>query len=264
MDRIDDATPYIAAAQALLYRVEIEGKIELTSLSLLQLCALGAASQVAFDPAAAQVWLSRSQVERDDMTRSMLSGLAGTGLLHQYSDDRPESDPQHYRFSPPLGLIMAARARPSFIVVCDVEKHRLMREPVLFALGDQTNPVQAVVVEWPEPPPAGHEKSLSRLGPFGRLNRYMLTTVDYAAALLAEWAMIPTPKPKIGKQPARAVSLFRHDAGHDAIGLRIAVRGDGAHARLVSHSGAGMDVPAECDRQELTNVMSLLLSLRQP
>lgn len=261
IDHADDSAR-VLVAQPLLDRVAVDGQVELLPLSVLHLFALGAVSRVGFDAEAARIWFSRSQEERDDETQSVLSGFAARGMLHQSGDSSQEPTGQHYRLSPPLGLIVAARARPSFIVACEVEKHPHLREPVCYGVSGQANSVQTVVIEWPVRPPEGHEIGLSRLGPFGRLNRYVLATVDCAAEILAEWAMLPTTKPRIGKQPVRAISMSRHDAGGDAMRARIAVRSDGTHARLVACSETGADVPAECDRQDLAYAIRVMLSLR--
>jgi hypothetical protein len=259
-----DADPYAAEVQAVLDSVDVEEQVELTALSMLDLCALGAPSQVLFHPAVAKLWLSRSQEARDKMAQDMLASLAERGLLFGSPDSSLAPGVRQYRFHPTLGIIMAARSRPSFVVTCEVEKHPNMREPSFFALGDQNSPVRAIVVEWPRPAPEGRAKALARMGPFGWLSSYALLTRARAASGLAEWAMLPTPKPRIGKPPARTITMFRHNAGHDAIGLRLAVYGDGTHAQLVTQESAGsIDVPSVCERQELADLLNVFFGVWQ-
>ena len=96
-----------------------------------------------------------------------------------------------YSFKPELGLMLAARCRPAFVVLAKGERDDL-RPLSLFALGDQADPVRAIVAEVPTglpPDRAVGYPDTRKLGPLGWIYRYVLVSSVNAADLLARWTM---------------------------------------------------------------------------
>ena len=75
------------------------------------------------------------------------------GLLIDGSTQTGRQHGSGYALKPELGIMLAARCRPSFIVVTEIGLPDL-RTPRFFALGDQAEPVRGFVVEEPTALPA--------------------------------------------------------------------------------------------------------------
>jgi hypothetical protein len=103
---------------------------------------------------------------------------------------------------------------------------------------------------------AANFSHVKKFGPLGWFYRYVLFSRDKAAAALAEWAIAPPPQPGT----ARVVSLYHPRDGHDSVGVRLSVRGDGTKARLDSPGDGGL-AEAEYDLAGLRAVMLDLLTL---
>ena len=164
-----------------------------------------------------------------------------------------------YSLSPELGIVLAARCRPACIVVTGTAGTSL-RAPRLFALGDQGEPVRAIVVEDPVALPADvavNMPHLPKLGPLGWFYRYMLLSRDAAAESLAEWAIAP-PSRIEDQDSARVVCVYRHPDRTDSVGFRLSAHGDGTKARLDPAIG---DLPQnEYYIEDLRKVMLNLIS----
>jgi hypothetical protein len=188
------------------------------------------------------------------MMKQVTDGMVERGLL--YPEPGAEPGRASYALAPALGIALAARSRPAFIVVTETAVTAL-RTPRFLALGDEEVPVRAIVVEEPAALPAGNRDfpNIAKLGPLGRFYRYLLVSRVRAAELLAEWAIAPPPA---GTDPssARAVSRFRAGGGP---GAQLGIRGDGSTAHLVRPPEDG---PGDAyDRAGLAAVMLDLLTV---
>jgi S-DNA-T family DNA segregation ATPase FtsK/SpoIIIE len=165
-----------------------------------------------------------------------------------------------YSLKPELGLMLAARCRPAFVVIAKGERHDL-RPLSLFALGDQTDPVQAIVAELPAglpPDRAAGSRNSRKLGPLGRIYRYVLVSRASAADLLARLTIAP-PAPSGDAAPVRyLVSAYCPDREYPA-GYHLTVRGDGTRA-VVGGPGAGSAQSAQYDLDGLRGIMLDLLA----
>ena len=86
---------------------------------------------------------------RSEVTEQVTTGLVRRGLLIEDSPGHGVRQPgDAYSLKPELGLTLAARCRPAFVVVAKGDR-RDLRPRCLFALGDQEDPVQAIVAELP-------------------------------------------------------------------------------------------------------------------
>jgi hypothetical protein len=256
------------AAQRLIDEAQAAPFVELVTVSALELCVLGGPRHALFEEAVTQAWLGLADRRREKIMKLTTDGMVERRLL--LPEPSPGPGTADYALDPALGLVLAARTRPAFVLVTETAAASL-RTPRFFALGDEEVPVRAIVVEEPAALPAGSRDfpNVRKLGPLGRFYRYLLVSQARAAELLAEWAIAPPPS---GADPAsaRSVSRFRPSgagpAGADALAagalglaaVRLDVRGDGTTARLARPAEDG---PGEAyDRAGLARVMRELMT----
>jgi hypothetical protein len=260
--------PAVAAAERtehardLIARAQLDA-VDLVIVSALDLCVLDVPSQPLFDERVVGAWMQLGDRRRRKLTEEVTARMVRRGLL---IDANPQNgarqDGSSYSVKPELGLTLAARCRPAFIVIAAAEEQGL-RPMILFALGDLTEPVQAVVAELPvalPPDRAAAYPGAGKLGPLGWAYRYVLTSTVTAAEMLARWTI--TPPTQSGKAiPTRyLVSAYRPDR-EDPVGYHLGVRGDGLRA-LVDRPGTGSGeiAAAEHDLKGLSGVMLSLIA----
>jgi hypothetical protein len=241
------------AARRLIDEAQAAPYVELVTVSALELCVLGGPKHALAEEPVTQAWLQLGDRRREKVMKLTTDGMVERKLLHPEPDPEPGS--ASYALDPALGITLAARCRPTFIVVTETAASGL-RTPRFLALGDQEVPVRAIVVEEPAALPAGtHDfPNLRKLGPLGRFYRYLLVSRARAAEVIAEWAIAPPPA---AADPASARSVSRFRPGGEA-GVRLGVRGDGSTAHLVRPAEDGPG--AAYDRAGLAAVMLDLMT----
>jgi hypothetical protein len=248
VERTPEARQLIEATKAASF-------VELVTVAALELCVLGGAQPPLLEESVADAWRELSGRRRRKLTELTTAAMVERGMLAEIG---PQPDGVTYALRPALGVALAVRSRPAFIVFTETAKASL-RTPRLFALGDEEVPVRAVVVEEPAALPPGSPEfpHVKKLGLLGRFYRYVLVSPGRAAQVLAEWAIKPPPGPGADGVATRSVSLYRHrDLG--IAGRRVIVAGDGSAARLLAPGvGAG---PAVYDQAGLTEVMQDLMT----
>ncbi len=244
------------AARQLIDRAWDGELVDLAVVSALDLCVLGGPRHALFDEDVARAWLKMGDRQRKKVLDSVTESMVGRGLLIDEglrTSARPRSG--SYALQPELGLMLAARCRPSFIVLTAAEDQDL-RSVRLFALGDQAEPVRGFVVEMPAAPPAGSRfPDSGKLGPLGRIYRHVLASPDHAADVLARWTISPPRRPGTDVPGAYLVSVYHPDR-KTPTGRRLRVQGDGAVARVE----AGDQGTAEYDVAGLRAVMLGLIT----
>jgi hypothetical protein len=249
------------AARQLIGRARDGELVDLAVVSALDLCVLGGPRHPLFDEDVARAWLGMGDRQRTKVVDSVTESMLGRGLLIDEglrTSARPRSC--SYALQPELGLMLAARCRPSLIVLTAAEDQDL-RTVRLFALGDQAEPVRGFVVEMPAAPPPGGGGAFPdarKLGPLGWIYRYVLASPDQAADVLARWTISPPRRPGPGVPGAYLVSVYHPDRMTPA-GRRLRVQGDGTAARVE----AGDQGTAVYDVTGLRAVM-LGLIMRRP
>ncbi len=221
-------------AQRLFDRAADGETVELAALSALELCVLGGPKHVLCEDVVARAWTDLGRRRREKAKKSITEGMVKRGLLTESREARSTPVDDTYNLAPDLALAMAARCRPTFIVVTEVA-NRAIRTPRLYAIGDQEESVRGIVVEEPAvvPAEAGDLPHLKKLGPLGRLYRYDLVSQMKAADLLARWAMSPVPSPAGTDQWCpRMTSLYRRSEKPSSVGARVIAEGDGETAKL--------------------------------
>jgi hypothetical protein len=163
----DDRQQDVAAVRLALDRVApFGGSIRLPLMTAAELCALGALGHPLVDARTLAWW--NAQPDHEALSRLAYGSLAKRKLL----------DTETGRVSPPLGLILAGRSRPSFILITR-DKPAAEPNPLrLYGIADESG-VRAVLAE------GAQSRSLAWAGPgYG----YMLTGVATQSRALAEAA----------------------------------------------------------------------------
>jgi hypothetical protein len=186
-----------AAAVQRLIDDSARGAVDLTVLSGLELCALGATEQALFDTAVTVAWGALAEGARETARSESLDGLVRRRLLGA-------ADAGEGAMATELSVAMGARTNPTFALVTELDgvDERSLK---MFGLGDRERPRQAVVVESPIAAPAGFEH-LQRMGPLGWFYRYTLVSPAIAAGLLVRWTDLKLPR----KAKGRVITTFRH------------------------------------------------------
>jgi hypothetical protein len=255
------------AARRLIGQAQDTGLAELVTVSALELCVLGGPKHPLFEEPVARAWEQLGNRRRKKTIEWVTEGMVERGLLirdNSASSLGPVGGT--YSLKPELGVALAARCRPTFIVATETAGSNL-RTPRFFALGDQNEPVRGIVAEEPVALPAevaGDFPHVKKIGPLGRFYCYALLSRDKTAAALAAWAIAPPPqRPDVDPGSARVVSLYRRYDGHNPPGIRMHVWGDGTKARLDSPGDSDQDVP-KYDLEGLRAVMLDLISAAAP
>jgi hypothetical protein len=251
----DDAAAAARSAEVrqLINRAQSENVL-LTMLSAMDLCALGGPKQALFDEAPARAWGSLRPKGRKNLPGVIFEDLEERGLLIRQPPTVPLAAPgghaeaEDYAFAPKLGVVMAARSRPALAVTCEVKKVP-SRYPRLYALGDEQDRVQAIVLETPEAPQPGQFQHVEKAGPLGWFYRYDLVSRPSAADFLAQWVLLRSQR---HPRAPRLVTLLRFDQGKALTVRTLEIYGEnGKTARLDG---------AQYDQAELTDIMSGLLN----
>ena len=247
-----------AQVRALIDQAQSED-VFLTVLSAMDLCVLGGPRQALFDEAPTRAWAAVRPKARQKLPGVIFEELEERGLLIRQAPTTPLAAPsshlepqeQDYAYSPTLGVVMAARSRPAVAVSCELQQLPT-RHPRLFALGDEQNPVQALVREAPVAPPPGDYPYLRKAGPLAWFYQYDLVSKPSAATFLAGWALL---RPEARPKSARLVTALNNDGARFRTVRTLAIHtSDGTTAQLDGQ---------QYDRAELTSIMSSLLSLQQ-
>jgi hypothetical protein len=248
------------AARHLIAQAQVD-VVDLVTLSALELCVLDGPRHPVFDKRVAQAWTQVTDRRQRKLTEEISAGLVRRGLLIDGAPQHPTLQAGgSYSLKPELGLMLAARCRPAFVVLAKGERDDL-RPLSLFALGDQADPTQAIVAELPTALPtdrAAHYPDTRKLGPLGWIYRYVLVSTANAADLLARWTMTP-PAQRGGAVPVPYLLSAYCPDRQDPVGYHLRVRGDGTRA-VVDGPGVASAQPAEYDLEQLRGIMLDLLA----
>jgi hypothetical protein len=109
-ERTDTARQLIAQARS--------NAVDLVTMSALELCVLDGPSHPLFEETVTRAWIQLGDKRRRKVVEEVTVGMIKRGLL---TGDKPRRDARQgvssYSLKPELGLMLAARCRPAFIVV---------------------------------------------------------------------------------------------------------------------------------------------------
>lgn len=247
------------AVRQMVARVQDEQMLIMTWLVGVELCVLGGPRHALFDETMAQVWLGLRSGVRKRLIDTHTRALVERGLLLPGGATGDTAHAPAFALSPELGVILAARCRPGFIITIEVPGTRL-RQPAVFALGDETDALLACVMETPIPAPdtPAVRAAARQLGPLALGYAYTLWTGECASGFLADWLIMPLPaRPDVQSGAPRIVRRYHPvDTGGRA-GSVLTVRTDGTTAHVDKGDGA---VPRACDRDGLHDMMRDLIA----
>ncbi len=198
--------------------------VVLTTLSGVDLCVLGGTSWEAL----ARSWNHLRAEDRSKITEDRANQMLERGLLIEQSPGQGYDPLACYAVSPKLGVALAARFRPAFIVTSSVSPKQAPL--TLFAVGDAAVPVRGIVMEVPSFT-AGQGKETLALEPLSWQFNHLLVTPDFAAEYLSESMIRNAPANAFHKKTARTVSLFRPGTGSNPT-AELSILGDGTTARV--------------------------------
>jgi hypothetical protein len=250
------------AARQLIAQAQTDA-VDLVTLSALELCVLDGPRQPLFAEPVAHAWMQLGDRRRRQVMDEVTAGLIRRGLLIDNSQQPGRRD-DTYALQPQLGLMLAARCRPTFIVVAAGEGQGL-RPLNLFALGDVAAPVRGIVAEVPAALPPGQAADYPKarkLGPLGWIYRYVLVSPAKAAEILARWTIAPPAQPGKADPVRYLVSAYRPDR-EQPVGYHLGVRGDGQRA-VIDRQGSGEHAGAMYDLEGLSGIMLRLLTEASP
>jgi hypothetical protein len=239
-----------APVSALIRGLDDNTYLPLPPLCGADLCVLGDPEHQVFWEPLANAWLGLAAPARTQLIESRTRSLVNRALLIDETQGIGYSPGASFTCAPELGILLAARRRPSFIVATHPSKR--LPSVSYFALGDESNPVRAIVQEIPDIPDC---EDLTRAwGPLSLVFCYRMCTPAAAAGFLARWALKPLPA-EPGQEPSpRTVTLLR-PGKTTSVPHQLAVHSDGAKARV-----AGANVSGALDVNDLRRIMSELIS----
>lgn len=204
---------------------------ELPIMSSAELYALGALSQPVLDASALAWWTS--QPDQEKLARLAYAVMGRRKLL----------DPDTGRVSPPLGLILAGRSRPAFILLTRVKPAAEPRAVRIYGIADESG-TRAVLLERTQPNPGAWT---------GPVYRFMLTGAASEAAVLAEWAAG-------GKH--RTIDLYRPGSGTTGPSERLVVTPARHHQLSVDRQvpSGGPPESLACDQQGLAGLVVSIMT----
>ena len=217
------------------------GIIPLPGLSTVELCALGGYRHALFDRNALGLWAALPDSTRTALVARALKSLLARELLTDGA--AAEDEAVTYRVSPALGIILAARARPTCVATCSAGSRPA---PSMFIFGDIDTPTQAAVLEMPRPVqgPVAPSTELFE-GGFD----YLLAAPPAAADLLVNWSMfLPTLLADgAAELPARVIDIYHHDGKDSVAHHQFTVTGNGKQSTVEYHDFVASPVSVEPD-----------------
>jgi hypothetical protein len=216
--------------------------VVLTTLSGVDLCILGAMSWETL----ATSWNRLRPEDRAKITEDRTHQMIERGLLIEQSPGQGYDPLAYYAVSPKLGIALAARSNPTFIVTSAVSPKQAPL--TLFAIGDAATPVRGIVMEVPSLI-NGKDKGNPALEPLSVQFNHLLVTQGFAAEYLAEATLRNAPSNAFHKKTARTVALFRPGTGPKPT-AELTILGDGTTARV-----KGSGISGEIDKEALRTIL---------
>jgi len=242
-----EAAGRTAAARAIFSRLDDEGYVSLPVLNGADLCMLGGPKHPFFWEPLATAWLGLRPRDRNGYIETRTRGMIEDGRLIEIAAGNSHHPGARYAVSPELGILLAARSRPTFVIASHFSSQ--LAPLSLFGVGDETEPVRGVVMAVPVAPP-GKAEEPAKPSPVTDVFDHILTTTIHAAEFLADRVIRPAPaKNHFQKQPPRLVALFRPGDGL-APAAELSILGNGATAQVT-----GPGISGDLDKESLRTVL---------
>jgi hypothetical protein len=238
------------AVRVLLRGLDDSTYLPLPPLCGADLCVLGGPKHPVFWGRLASAWLGLDEHARIRLIEARTQSLVKRSLLIEEAAGAGRFPDPSFAPAPELGILLAARSRPSFVIATHPSKR--LPSVSYFALGDESTPVRALLQEIPDVP--DDEDLAGTWGPLSLVFCYRMCTPAAAAGFLARWALKPLPAKPGQMPPARTVTLLRPDETAMSATHQLAIHSDGATARIDAPDG-----PSALDVHGLRRVMADLI-----
>jgi hypothetical protein len=226
----DERQQDVDTVRAVLDKVAEGMSAELPVMSSAELCALGALAHPVVDTPALAWW--NAQPDKEKLARLAYTVMGRRQLI----------DPGTGRLLPSLGLILAGRSRPSFVLLTRDKPEAEPRDIRRYGIADESG-TRAVLLERTQPNPGAWT---------GPVYRFALTGVRSEASALAKWA---------AGRKQRTIDLYRPGSGTTGPSERLVVAPDRRHRLSVELSTPRTAVPEplESDEQGLAGLVASIM-----
>lgn len=227
----DERQQDVATVRAVLDKAADGKSAELPVMSSAELCALGALAHPVVDTPALAWW--NQQPDKEKLARLAYTVMGRRGLL----------DPGTGRLLPPLGLILAGRSRPSFVLLTRDKPAAEPRGIRRYGIADESG-TRAVLLERTLPNPGAWT---------GPVYLFAITGVRHEADTLAQWA---------AGHKHRTIDLYRPGSGTTGPAERLTVT-PARHRRLSVERTtplAATPQPLEGDQQDLAGLITSIMT----
>ncbi len=243
----------VAAARALLDQVDRDGAVRLPAMSTAELCTLGAMQSSLIDQDAWNWWTGKAESERDALSAATLKFLTHRKLLDPPGPgtDDPAAENVMLRVRPDLGVILAGRTRPAFIVLSRDGANGAPRDMRLYGISDQEYGLRAVLAE-----EATHRQA-EWMGP---AYLYLLASPAEAAMSLVRWIDRGAGR-TLRRRPPKMIDVYRGNLGSGPARDHVEVTREGPAGYRVTRTRVGQpaDPPADCDETGLHRLLTAVM-----
>lgn len=185
----------VAEAERLLFTAALEGRLDLCRLTDDEQTLLGGLSWALGDADVAVSWSQLSEADRQARLVAARRALLARG---EASISEGDVATDVLTPGPALGLVLAARARPTYVVLAGGTERSALLGPRLYALVDEAVGLRGLVVELT----------------VDSIHDYRLLTPEHAARSLTQWARRALTTSDLGEQVrGLGVEILRHRDG---------------------------------------------------
>jgi hypothetical protein len=233
----------------LLDQVPVDGAemVRLPAMTAAELCLLGAMTSTLID-AAAWTWWDSAPVSRRRELRAAWRFLAWRRLISPGPCMRGDpGDAGQVRVAPAAALIVAARTRPAFVLLCRAGDDGEPERTRMYGLADARHGLRAVLIE---------QAGIEPVGWAGPAYGYQLASPGGAAGALARWALGPASEPA-GDGQARLVDVHLPGTRDARPAQQIRVQADNGRFRVIAEPHwLSVTNQLPCDEVVLTRLLT--------
>jgi hypothetical protein len=225
--RGDPRASDVGAVRALLDRTATDGAdtVRLPAMTAAELCVLGAMTSTLIDAAAWSWWTSAPASRRPELRAAAWRFLASRQLI---SADAARgaglSEAEAVQVAPMAALVVAARIRPAFVVLCRAGAGGEPARTRMYGIADVRQGLRAVLIE---------KAGIGQAGWAGPVYEYQLGSPAAAGRVLANWALGPPLAPAAKDWPRR-VDVHLPGTSDIRPARRITVQADGECFRALA------------------------------
>ena len=235
----------VDAVQALLDQVERDGAVQLPALSAAELGAVGAMRASLVDDQARSWWTAMAGGERATLSATALQFLVHRRLLVPPEPGAgDDAERVALEVQPLLGVILAGRTRPAFVVLRREGTGGAPDRMRLYGIADEARGLRCVLAE------EATGKQVEGLGP-GYL--YVLASTAEAIRSLIRWIGRAPVRVTTDADQASVIEVYRPDTGAGPARRRILVTRGAAGLRIEGDRDARV---IEGDEEDLRLLLS--------